>query len=84
MNNNLQTSYEVINEYYNDYLTQPKRRNIIENNVRSYVNNLPDEIYLEASNGSASGLCSHGFFESDLQKVLSTLEKRINQEPQNQ
>ncbi len=51
-------------------LCSPIDRDKIENSVRTYLYNLPDELYLKFSNGSASNLCKHGYFESDLNNTI--------------
>lgn len=79
-NFNPKIAYATLNDYYTEYLTQPKNKSKIESFVRSYLNNIPDDIYIEASNGAASGLCEHGFFEGDLQKVLSVLKNQIDKD----
>lgn len=75
-NFNPKVAYDILDDYYTEYLTQHKNRSKIESLVRSYVDTLPDELYIEACNGNASGLCEHGFFESDLQKILTILKRK--------
>lgn len=57
-------------EYYS---ASGKTRERIADNVRCYGNNLPDEIYFELNQNSASGLFKPGVFESDLDRSISIL-----------
>lgn len=52
-----------------------KARERIEDTVCGFVNNnMDDAIYLMASEGRASGLCSYPYFEEDLNKIINVLE----------
>ena len=48
-------------------------RERVADSVRCYGNNLPDELYFELNQNSASGLFRPGFFESDLDRSISLL-----------
>lgn len=57
------------------FFAKGKEKNRIENDVRLYAEGIDDEIYLEMNNGAASGLFKSAFFESDLDRALTILEK---------
>lgn len=57
------------------FFAKGKEKNRIENDVRLYAEGIDDEIYLEINNGAASGLFKSAFFESDLDRALTILEK---------
>ena len=60
------------------YILCPHRdRNIIENCVRAYLNNLPDELRHKYCNDSASNLCKPGYFESDLNRIIKIIEENL-------
>ena len=62
-------------EYYS---ASGRTRDRIADNVRGYGNNLPDELYLELNQNSASGHFRHGFFESDLDRSISILSGMLD------
>lgn len=52
----------------------------VESSVIRLINNrryIPDEIYLEACDNAASGLCQRGFFEEDLQRLISIIRAKL-------
>lgn len=64
--------YRDLNDFRTKYFdAKGKEKERIENNVRQYAKGIDDEIYLEMSNGAASGLFKSTFFENDLDKALS-------------
>lgn len=69
--------YRYFDEKYTEWHTHPKERNSIEQLVRQYAKNLPDEIYCAISPDNATGLMEHGFFESDLKKTISYLKSLL-------
>lgn len=70
----------ILESYNSQYcLTDRNGKNRIERIVRNYVKALPDELYLELNEGAASGLCEHGFFESDLSRCIRVLKNEINE-----
>lgn len=68
--------YQTLEAYYEDYLKCSKKsdKSRIETYVRNYLKNIPDELYLKLNEGAGSGLCEHGFFESDLKRCISELK----------
>ena len=66
-NNMLSQHLHYLEEQYKMYLLSNKMRDKsrIETSVRSYVK------------ASASGLCEHGFFESDLSKCINMLRNKL-------
>lgn len=63
------------------YKKNDRAKSNIEESVIRLINNrhyIPDEIYIEANNGMASGLCQHGFFEDDLHRLISIVETKLN------
>ncbi len=62
-------------EYYS---ANGRARDRIADNVRSYGDNLPDELYFELNQNNASGLFRHGFFESDLDRSISLLSGMLD------
>lgn len=55
-------------------------RSNTENTVIQIINNrqyIPDDIYIEACGGSASGLCQHGFFENDLRRLIFIIKSKL-------
>ena len=77
----LEYIFQYLDNKYGQYLTTPqkrkKERNEIESLVREFANNIDDEIYLELSQGLASGLFEHGFFESDMKRSLQILKQKL-------
>lgn len=69
--------YKYFDEAYTEWFTHTKQRTEIENRVRSYANNMPDELYCTISPDNASGLMAHGFFESDLKKTIRILGEML-------
>lgn len=81
MESNVQEGLSRLSELYNTWQMTASRteKSRIEDLVVKIVNNryyVPDDIYIQACEGDASGLCSHGFFEKDLQNVISILKSR--------
>ena len=78
--NTLSQHLHYLEEQYRMYLLSNKMRdkNRIETSVRSYVKTFPDELYWELNEGSASGLCEHGFFESDMSRCINILKHKIS------
>lgn len=65
-------------KYEKWFLSRGKERSKIENIVFDFVDkNLDDSIYLEANEGSASGLCSSIHFKSDINKLINVLETMV-------
>jgi len=82
MDFDLREGYLRLKEYYDEWLLSNSNRekSNIEESVVRIINNrhyIPDEIYVEVNEGSASGLCQHGFFENDLQKLINCLRHKI-------
>ena len=81
MESNVQEGLSRLSELYDSWHMTASRteKSRIEDLVVKIVNNryyVPDDIYIQACEGGASGLCSHGFFEKDLQNVISILKSR--------
>lgn len=79
MESNPQEGFNRLSELYDRWKCVANRlaKSRIEDLVVQIVNNkyyVPYDIYIEACGGNASGLCSHGFFESDLLNVISILK----------
>ena len=68
---------QILDSYYRDYFrcSRMSDKSRIETTVRRYLKNLPSELYLELNEGAASGLCEHGFFESDLSRCIRKLKE---------
>lgn len=62
-------------EYYS---ARGRARERVVDSVRCYGNNLPDELYFELNQNSASGLFRPGFFESDLDRSIGLLSDMLN------
>lgn len=80
MGNNMFSQHlHYLEEQYKMYLLSNNMRDKsrIETSVRSYVKAFSDDLYLELNEGSASGLCEHGFFESDLSKCINMLRNKL-------
>lgn len=82
MENNISQTIAQLSDLYKKwYITRKKsEKSSIETEVIRIINDryyVPDDIYIEACNGNASGLCQHAFFESDLRKLISILESRL-------
>ena len=72
--NKMKSILADLERYRSEYYSASGRtRERIADNVRCYGNNLPDELYLELNQNSASGLFKPGFFESDLDRSISIL-----------
>lgn len=68
-----------LERYRSDYYSASGRvRDRIEDNVRCYGENLPDELYLGLNQNSGSGLFRHGFVESDLNRSISLLSSMLS------
>lgn len=72
--NKLKRILSDLERYRSEYYSASGRtRERIADIVRCYGNNLPDELYFELNQNSASGLFKPGFFESDLDRSISIL-----------
>jgi hypothetical protein len=72
--NKMKSILADLERYRSEYYSASGRtRERIADNVRCYGNNLPDELYFELNQNSASGLFKPGFFESDLDRSISIL-----------
>ena len=68
-----------LERYRSEYYSAGGRaRESVADNVRCYGNNLPDELYFELNQNSASGLFRHGFFESDLDLSINLLSDMLD------
>ena len=77
--NKLKRILSDLERYKSEYYSATGRtRERIADNVRCYCNNLPDELYFELNQNSASGLFRHGFFESDLDSSISLLSDMLD------
>ena len=66
------------NIYETWYVTRDKKkRSYIEDCVFQYIQNMDDDIYIEANDGRASGLCSYPYFETDLKKLINLLKSKL-------
>ena len=75
----LQIVYNTLLQYWREYYgTSNDTQSRIEDSVRAYANILPGDIYLLLNQGSASGLFRHGFFQNDLERSLSILQKELD------
>lgn len=82
MESNINDAYSRLTELYDKWYCShsKKEKDNIEDLVCNIVNNrhyISDSIYLMASNGSASGLCQHGYFESDILKLIEILKNQL-------
>lgn len=82
MDNNLKEVLVRLDGLYEEWLLTPNKRNKskIEDKVICIINNrlyIPDEIYIEANDGLATGLCQHGFFERDLRRLISAINNKL-------
>lgn len=67
-----------LERYRSDYNSSSgKTRDSIEENIRYYGNSLPDELYFELNQKSASGLFKRGFVELDLDRSIITLSRML-------
>lgn len=72
--NKMKSILADLERYRSEYYSASGRtRERIADNVRCYGNNLPDELYFELNQNSASGLFKPGFFESDLDRSINIL-----------
>ncbi|MDE5810020.1 MAG: hypothetical protein K2H59_07075 [Muribaculaceae bacterium] len=81
MESNIREAYERLTELYNKWYSTPRQRSQIEDLIYTIIENpyyVPHDIYTEVTDGGASGLCQPGFFERDMQKLLSILKKRLD------
>lgn len=77
--NKLERILSDLERYRSDYNSSSGRaREKVADNVRCYGNNLPDELYFELNQNSASGLFKPGFFESDLDRSIGLLSDMLN------
>lgn len=77
--NRLKNILADLERYRSEYYSANGRaRDRIADNVRRYGDNLPDELYFELNQNSASGLFRHGFFESDLDRSISLLSGMLD------
>ena len=82
MESNINDAYSRLTELYDKWYCShsKKEKDNIEDLVYNIVNNryyISDAIYLMASNGSASGLCQHGYFERDILKLIEILKNQL-------
>ena len=81
MESNIREAYERLYELYDQWYCNPRDRSKTEESIHNIIENpnyIPAYIYAETTGGSASGLCQPGFFERDMQKILSILKKRLD------
>lgn len=83
MDYDLKETLVRLNELYDKWLLSRnmRDRSNAKDSIIRIINNrhyIPDEIYTEANNGWASGLCQPGFFEEDIRKLISILETKLN------
>ena len=77
--NRLRIILSDLERYRSDYYSASGRaRDNIADNIRCYGNNLPDDLYLKLNQNSASGLFSHGFIVSDLDRSISILSGMLD------
>lgn len=82
MESNINDAYNRLSELYDRWYGShsKKEKDDIEVLVFNIINNryyIPDAIYLNASDGRASGLCQHGYFERDLLKLIDILKTQL-------
>lgn len=77
----LEYIYHYLDDKYSQYLTMPNKlqkiRYEIEHQVRVFIDDIDDELYLELNQGRASGLFEHGFFDSDMERSLLILKQKL-------
>lgn len=83
METNLSNAYDILHGHYMKWLGTLKRKekSRIEDEVFRITNNkyyIPDEVYFEANDNRASGLCQNGFFERDLKKLINLLGQKLD------
>lgn len=71
--------YRYLEEKYTEWYTHPNQRTHISSEIYSTAMCWDDEIYLHLSEGNATGLFEHGFFESDIQRAIRLLKEIIEQ-----
>ena len=77
--NKMKSILADLEKYRSEYYSARGRtRERVEDCVRSYANNLPDELYFKLNPNSASGLFRPGFFESDLDHSIDFLSNMMN------
>ena len=77
--NNLKRILSDLERYRSEYYSaRGGARERVADNVRCYGNSLPDELYFELNQDSASGLFRPGFFESDLDRSISLLSEMLD------
>ncbi len=74
----LQSVYNTLSRYRSEYYGSSGRaQSRIEESVRMYAETLPGDLYVKLNQGSGSGLFKHTFFQGDLDRSLSILEKEL-------
>lgn len=74
----LQSVYNNLSRYRSEYYGASGRvQSRVEEQVRAYVQTLPGELYVKMNQESASGLFKPAFFQGDLDRSLSILEKKL-------
>lgn len=74
----LQSVYNTLSRYRSEYYGSSGRaQSRIEESVRMYAETLPGDLYVKLNQGSGSGLFEHTFFQGDLDRTLSILEKEL-------
>jgi len=83
MDSYLNDGLERISSLYDEWLLSKNNqvKSNVEDSILRIINNrhyIPGDIYIEANNGMASGLCQPGFFEDDLLRLISIIKNRLN------
>lgn len=75
----LQDVHIYLKEKWTEYkFADRSQRALIEKWVISYSRSLDDELYGLLNENAASGLFKHGFFEADLERCMSILERMLD------
>lgn len=70
--------YDYLDRKYTEwYTSSPKQRSKVQSEIYGTAMHWDDEIYLHLSEGNATGLFEHGFFESDIQRAFRLLKEII-------
>lgn len=82
MEYSLKETLDRLTELYDNWLlySNKRDRSNTEDAIIRIINNrqyIPDDIYIEACDGSASGLCQHGFFENDLRRLIFIIKNKL-------
>ena len=74
----LQSIYNTLSRFKREYYGSSGRtQSNIEERVRMFAQTLPGDLYVRLNQGSAIGLYRSSFFQGDLDRSLSILEKEI-------